>query len=185
MSMVISYDAAKSSTVALVFSPGGDVVDDFIELLLGHRQTLHWSASVLASLELTAHAVTDRVHNENIDVWKVSKYLKQDMWASRNEKFDIKTLDLIGSTRSLNTFFVNAAFYSRVCRSALSMLWDIAEMVEPDPMRLPERQKLTIKAAQEDIQRIKSWYGHLEAKNDFIARRAEVHLQNVNAPKTA
>jgi hypothetical protein len=54
MSMIISYDVAKRSTMALVFGARQHEADRFIDILFDGGRTTHWSALLLAALELTA-----------------------------------------------------------------------------------------------------------------------------------
>lgn len=179
MSMIISYSIAKRSTMALVFGARKDEADTFIDLLLAGRRTPHWSALPLAALEMTADDFSNQIKLRHNDVWKVGDSLKMDTWATDGDKFDIKALDLIGATRSLNTLFVELAYYSQACQTSQSLLGDIEKMVESDAVGSKSRTIQKLKAIKEDIQRLKSWYDGIQARSDYLTRRAEALLQTV------
>ena len=181
MSMIISYDVAKRSTVALVFGARQYEAETFIEFLLDGGRTSHWSVLPLAALELTADDFSKQINLRHNDVWKVGDSLKMDTWATDKDKFDIKTLDLTSAIRSLNSLFVELAYYSQACQTSQSLLGDIEKMVELDSVGSESRSTRTIKAVKQDIQRLKSWYDGIQARSDYLTRRAEALLQTVNA----
>lgn len=165
--------------MALVVGARKDEADTFIDLLLAGRRTPHWSALPLAALEMTADDFSNQIKLRHNDVWKVGDSLKMDTWATDGDKFDIKALDLIGATRSLNTLFVELAYYSQACQTSQSLLGDIEKMVESDAVGSKSRTIQKLKAIKEDIQRLKSWYDGIQARSDYLTRRAEALLQTV------
>jgi hypothetical protein len=180
MSMIISYDVAKRSTVALVFGARQNEAVPLIDLLLDGSRTSHWSVLPLAALDLTADNFSTEIKLRHNDVWMVGDSLKMDTWAIDKEKFDIKALDLIGAIRSLNSLFVELACYSQACQTSQNLLGDIEKMVESESFGSDSRSTRTIKAVKEDIQRLKSWYDGIQARSDYLTRRAEALLQTVN-----
>jgi hypothetical protein len=78
MSMIISYDMAKRSTVALVFSARQHEADTFIDFLLDGGRTSHWGVLPLTALELTADDFLNQIKLGHNDVWKVGNSLKMD-----------------------------------------------------------------------------------------------------------
>lgn len=122
MSMTISHNVAKRSTVALVFGARQDEADTFIDILLGGRRTPHWSALPLAALEATADDFSHQIKLKHNDVWKVGNSLQITTRAADQGKFDVKTLDLIDAIRSLNKLFVELARHHRVC-SVILIKW--------------------------------------------------------------
>jgi hypothetical protein len=104
-----------------------------------------------------------------------------DTWATDKDKFDIKTLDLTDAIRSLNSLFVELAYYSQACQTSQSLLCDIKKMVDSDLVGSENRSTRIIKAVKEDIQRLKSWYNGIQARSDYLTRRAEALFQTVNA----
>lgn len=124
MSMIISYDVTKRSTMALVFGASQHEANKFIEILLDGGRTPHWGALPLAALELTADDFSNRIKLRHNDVWMVGNSLKMDTWATDKDKVDIKTLDLTGAIRSLNSLFVELAYYSQACQTSQNLLSD-------------------------------------------------------------
>lgn len=179
MSMTISHDAAKRSTVALVFGARQDEANAFIDILLSRGRTPHWSALPLAALELTADDFSNQIKLKHNDVWKAGNSLQMDTWATDQDKFDVKNLDLIGAIRSLNSLFVELAYYSQACQTSQSLLGDIEKMVSvySDAQSLRSNMPVT-----ENIQHLKSWYDGIQARSDYLTRRAEALLQTVSTP---
>lgn len=179
--MIISHDVVKRSTVALVFGVLQDEANKFIDILLDGGRTQQWSALPLAALELTADDFSNQIKLKHNDVWKVGNSLQMDTWATDQDKFDIKTLDLIGAIRSLNSLFVELAYYSQACQTSQSLLGDIEGMVGSDSVS-PESQHARMdKAVKENIQHLKSWYDGIQARSDYLTRRAEALLQTVSS----
>ena len=166
--------------MALIFGARKSEADAFIDLLLVGCRTPHWSALPLAALELTADEFSNQIKLRHNDVWEVGNSLKMDVWATHEDKFDIKTLDLTGAIRSLNSLFVELAYYSQACQTSQSLLGNIKEMVESDPASTNSRIIQKLKAIKEDIQRLKSWYDGIQARSDYLTRRAEALLQTVS-----
>jgi uncharacterized protein YoxC len=54
-------------------------------------------------------------------------------------------------------------------------------MVDSDLVGSDRRSSPTMKAVKEDIQRLKSWYDGIQARSDYLTRRAEALFQTVNA----
>lgn len=182
MSIIISHHLTTRSTVALVFGARQHEADSFIDFLLDGSLTPHWSASPLAALEYTADDFSNQIKIRHNDVWKVGNSLKMDTWATDQEKFDIKTLDLVGAIRSLNSLFVELAYYSQACQTSQSLLRDIGEMVELDSLGGLENSPSirNVKRVKVKIQHLKSWYDGIQARSDYLTRRAEAMLQTVN-----
>lgn len=178
MSMTICYDVIKKPTVALVFGARQDEANAFIDILLSRGRTPHWSALPLAALELTADDFSNQIKLKHNDVWKVGNSLQMDTWATDQGKFDVKNLDLIGAIRSLNSLFVELAYYSQACQTSQSLLGDIEKMVSvySDIRSIRYNQPVT-----ENIQHLKSWYDGIQARSDYLTRRAEALLQTVSA----
>ena len=53
-------------------------------------------------------------------------------------------------------------------------------MVESDAVGSKSRTIQKLKAIKEDIQRLKSWYDGIQARSDYLTRRAEALLQTVS-----
>lgn len=181
MSIIISHHVAKRSTVALVFGARQDEADSLNGFLLDGDLTPHWSALPLAALEYTADDFSNQIKFRHNDVWKVGNSLKMDTWATDHDNFDIKTLDLIGAIRSLNSLFVELAYYSQACQTSQSLLGDIKKMVELDSIGSEGQSVRNVNAVKEKIQYLKSWYDGIQARSDYLTRRAEALLQTVNA----
>lgn len=167
--------------MALVFGANRDVANGFIDILLESSRTPHWSALPLAALELRADDFSTRLKLIHDDVWQVGTSLKMDSWPTVEDNFDVKSLNLIHAIRSLNTLFIELAYYSQACQTSHSLLGDIERMVEPDSVDSDSQSTRIIKAVEEDIQRLKSLYDGIQARNDYLTRRAEVLLQTVSA----
>lgn len=180
MSIIISCDTTKRSTLGLIFGARQSEADAFIDLLLNGGQNQHWSTLALTALELTADDFSNQIKLRHNAVWKVGNSLKMDAWAADHEEVDIKTLDLIGATRSLNSLFVELANDSQACQTSHSLLRDIEKMVELDSAGPPNRHTATIKAVKENIQRLRSWYDGIQARSDYLTRRCEALLQTVS-----
>jgi hypothetical protein len=99
-----------------------------------------------------------------------------DSWATNHDQFDIKTLDLAGAIRSLNSLFVELAYYSQACQTSQSLLADIEKMVELDSIGSESQSTQNIKAVKDKIQHLKSWYDGIQARSDYLTRQA---LRNI------
>lgn len=151
--MIISpHDVVKKSTVALVFGARQDEANTFIDILLGGGGTPHWCALPLAALELTADDFSSRIKLKHNDVWKVGHSLQMDTWATDQEKFNVMNLDLIGAIRSLNSLFVELAYYSQACQTSQSLLGDIEKMVESESAGSESESARMKKAVKQNIQ---------------------------------
>lgn len=179
MSIIISHHMTKNYTLALVFGANQHDADSFIDFLLDGALTPHWSAAPLAALEYTADDFSNRIKVRHNDVWEVGNSLNMDTWATDLGPFDIKTLDLLGATRSLNTLFVELAYYSQACQTSQSLLRDIEKMVELEPVGSETKYTQNAKIVMEKILHLKSWYDGIQARSDYLTRRAEALLQTV------
>mgnify|MGYP003662582396 FL=1 len=173
----------KNYTLALVFGANQHDADSFIDFLLDGALTPHWSAAPLAALEYTADDFSNRIKVRHNDVWEVGNSLNMDTWATDLGPFDIKTLDLLGATRSLNTLFVELAYYSQACQTSQSLLRDIEKMVELEPVGSETKYTQNAKIVMEKILHLKSWYDGIQARSDYLTRRAEALLQTVDTSR--
>jgi hypothetical protein len=90
-------------------------------------------------------------------------------------------MDLVGATRSLNSVFIELAYYSQACQTSQSLLRELEKMIEPETVSLKSPAILNAERVREKSQHLKSWYDGIQARSDYLTRRAEALLQTVSA----
>jgi hypothetical protein len=176
-SIALTYHVTRRSTVAIVFGPNEAEASAIVDHLTHSGLPMHWTTLPLMALECSGVNWTKTAKTRHSLIWQVENSVKMRLWLEEPTQVELEAVDLVGNTRALNSFFVELANFTQICQTTQSILVSLSEYIKLENL---DEESLSSKTIDLKIRYLKSLFSGLQARCDYLMRRAEAQLQTVS-----